>query len=116
MGVAEELLALEEHFWHVAGGDRSGYEANLARDALHAFPGWGVTDREKVLSAVAESERWDSFSIDDPHVVPLGADAAALVYTTHADRGGSTYHAAITSVYRRRDAGWELVVHQQTPL
>jgi hypothetical protein len=27
MGVAEELLALEEHFWHVAGGDRSGYEA-----------------------------------------------------------------------------------------
>jgi sugar phosphate isomerase/epimerase len=116
MDVRDELLALEDRFWHVAGGDRDGYEANLAEDAVHAFPGWGVTDRERVLQAVAESEPWDGFTIDDPHLVPLGRDAAALVYTTHADRRGRTYDAAITSVYRRREDGWELVVHQQTPL
>ena len=116
MDYADELLALEQHFWQVAGGDRDGYEANLAQDALHAFPGWGVTDRERVLAAVAESRPWDSFTIDDPHIVALGDDVAALVYTTHADRGGHKYDAAITSVYRRRGDGWELVVHQQTPL
>jgi predicted GH43/DUF377 family glycosyl hydrolase len=116
MGVDEELLALERHFWNAAGGDREGYESNLAADALHAFPGWGVTDRERVLAAVAESRPWDRFTIEDPRVVQLGAGAAAVVYTTHADRAGKKYDAAITSVYRRRDDGWELVVHQQTPL
>lgn len=112
----ETLLALEEAFWHAAG-DRDAYEQNLAGDAVHVFPGWGVTDREATLASVAGADPWETVSIEDPRFVALGADVAAIVYEAHATRsGGRAYTAAMTSVYRREDSGWKLVVHQQTPL
>lgn len=117
MVTTDELVALEEIFWQAAGGDRDLYDANLAPDAVHVFPGWGVTDRQRVLQAVENSRPWESFTIDDPQVVGLGDDAAVLVYTTKANRPGEPpYAAAITSVYRQRDGDWQLVLHQQTPL
>lgn len=117
MAIVDELVALEEIFWKAAGGDRDLYDANLASDAVHVFPGWGVTDRKRVLGAVESAEPWESHTIDDPQVVSLGADTAALVYTTSANRSGQPpYVAAITSVYRGQDGDWQLVLHQQTPL
>jgi hypothetical protein len=111
-----KLLELEEKFWQAAG-NREMYEANLAADAVHVFPGWGITEREPVLESVESVEPWETFAIDDLHMVPLGSDAAALVYTARAQRSGKPpYLAAMTSVYRRTDTGWELAVHQQTPL
>jgi ketosteroid isomerase-like protein len=112
---ARELVALEELFWRAAG-DRDAYASHLAGDALHVFPGWGVAERGAVLDGVAAAAPWTSFSIDEPRLVPLGDDAAALVYTARARRAGDEYRAAVTSVYRRHDGGWRLVVHQQTPL
>ena len=116
MGNLDDLLALEEGFWNAAGS-RDAYAAHLADDAIHVFPGWGVTtDNERVLGVVDSVEPWETFSIDDPHLVELGADAAALVYTATAQRAGQNeYVAAMTSVYRRTDDGWQLVIHQQTP-
>lgn len=117
MATSEELIGMEEVFWRAAGGDRDLYEANLAPDAVHVFPGWGVSDRERVLKAVEGEEPWASHTIEDPQVVSLGADAAALVYTTRANRPGKpAYVAAITTVYRRQDGHWQRVLHQQTPL
>jgi hypothetical protein len=117
MDIAAELLALEEVFWRAAGS-REKYEANLAPDAIHVFPGWGVaTDRGRVLRAVESEGPWESFTIDDPRVVTLGAEAAALIYTAKAQRAGEApYVAAMTTVYRREGGNWQLVVHQQTPL
>jgi predicted GH43/DUF377 family glycosyl hydrolase len=111
-----ELLALEEGFWRAAGR-RDAYAAHLADEAVHVFPGWGVTtDNERVLQAVETVEPWETFSIDDPRLVELGEGAAALVYTAHARRAGQDeYVAAMTSVYRRAANGWKLVIHQQTP-
>jgi ketosteroid isomerase-like protein len=110
------LLDLEEAFWRAAG-DRARYEERLAADAVHVFPGWGVTEREAALDAVAQAEPWEKFTIDQGRVVLLGEGAAALVYRVTAQRtGAAPYEAAITSVYRRTADGWELVVHQQTPL
>ena len=112
----EQLVALEEGFWRAAG-DRGAYEAHLAADAEHVFPGWGVTVRAAVLEAVAEVEPWERFDMGDPTYVELGDSAAALVYTARAQRAGQDeYVAAMTSVYRRVGDGWELVIHQQTPL
>ncbi len=116
MDIEATLLGLEEGFWRAAG-DRERYAANLAPDAVHVIPGWGVADREPVLAAVAGSEPWGTFTIDDPRVVALSEESAALVYSARAERAGQDpYAAAITSVYRRREGAWELVVHQQTPL
>ena len=117
MPALQELLDLEEHFWRAAGS-RDAYTVNLAADAVHVFPGWGVTtDTERVLEAVEAVEPWTTFSINDPTVVDIGGEAAALVYTARARRAGQDeYVAAMTSVYRRRGSGWVLVIHQQTPL
>ena len=116
MSTLRELLTLEEGFWRAAG-NRDAYAAHLADDAVHVFPGWGATtDNERVLQAVETVEPWETFSIDDARVVELGVGGAALVYTAHARRAGQEeYVAAMTSVYRRTDDGWKLVIHQQTP-
>jgi hypothetical protein len=112
----DQLLQLEEEFWQAAG-DRRRYERNLAADAIHVFPGWGVANREAVLAGVAEADPWQGVEIDAPQVISLDGGAAALVYTASAQRSGQPpYEAAITSVYRCRGMTWELVVHQQTPL
>jgi predicted GH43/DUF377 family glycosyl hydrolase len=117
MSTREELLSLEEGFWRAAGS-RDSYAAHLADDAVHVFPGWGVTgDNERVLQAVETVEPWETFSIEDPRLVELGERAAALIYTAHARRPGQDeYVASMTSVYRRSNDGWTLVIHQQTPL
>ena len=117
MDTKESLLALEETFWRAAGS-RARYDANLADDAVHVFPGWGVTtDIEKVLATVEDVDPWESFTIEEPQFIALSDDVAALVYTARAKRAGQEpYIAAMTSVYRRAEDGWQLVVHQQTPL
>jgi hypothetical protein len=115
MAEAHDLLVIEESFWRAAG-DADRYAAHLAPDALHVFPGMGVLDRGTVLAGVADAEPWESVEMLAPRVVDLGRDAAALVYDAHAMRaGGAPYDAGISSVYRRRDDDWELVLHQQTP-
>jgi hypothetical protein len=114
--VNEVLYELERGFWRAAG-DREAYAEGLAQDALHVFPGWGIADRGQVLDGVEKAAPWSSFTIDDPRIVMLGPDTAALVYVAQADRGAAfVYRAAVTSVYRREGGKWRLVVHQQTPL
>jgi hypothetical protein len=116
MDINSQLLAIEEAFWSAAG-DRDTYAENLAADAIHVFPGWGVAGREDVLAGVAQADSWETFTIDDPDIVALSDNIAAVVYRTHAQRAGEQpYDAAVTSVYRRRNGSWELVLHQQTPL
>jgi hypothetical protein len=117
MDLRTTLIALEETFWR-SSGNPEGYAVNLAADAVHVFPGWGVTDDiERVLSAVENAAPWEKFTIDDPHMVQLGDDGAALVYKARAVRAGQApYVAAMTSVYRRHGKRWQLVLHQQTPL
>jgi hypothetical protein len=113
---SDELLAIEEDFWRAAG-DRDRYSAHLAADAIHVFPGWGVAERDAVRAGAADASPWRRVEIEHPRVLRLGDDAAALVYTAHAERAGETrYDAAVTSIYRRRNETWELVLHQQTPL
>ena len=115
MALTETLLELEAAFWRAAGS-RERYEQNLAADAVHVFPGWGVTERDRAVSAAADAAPWDEFNIEDPRLVELSEDVAALVYTARAVRGENPYVAAMRSVYRREAGTWRLVLHQQTPL
>src|SRR4051794_16971091 len=112
MAELHDLLPIEQSFWRAAG-DADWYAATLAPDAVGVFPGIGVLDRAGVLEGVAGAEPWATFDISEPRVVALADGAAALVYDAHATRsGGVVYDASITSVYRRRDGDWELVLHQ----
>ncbi len=116
METRHELLAIEEAFWRAAG-DRDRYAKHLAADAVHVLPELGILPRDPVLDGVDQAEPWQSFRIEDPQLVTLDDGTAALVYRARGERSGSpSYVAAVTSVYRRHDGSWELVVHQQTPL
>lgn len=64
MDVAPTLLAIEEKLWRAAGA-RDAYAAHVALDAVHVFPGWGITELERVLESVAAVEPWETFTIDD---------------------------------------------------
>jgi uncharacterized protein (TIGR02246 family) len=113
---AEDVIDAERRLWEAAG-DRDAYAAGITDDAVHVFPGWGIVGREPVLEAIASASPWESYTMDDLHVVELGPSSAALVYKTRALRAGAEpYEAAITSVYVERDGAWRLAVHQQTPL
>jgi hypothetical protein len=115
MPLLDELLPIEEELWRAAG-NRDLYSSHAAADAVHVFPGWGVSDLPRVLDAVESVAPWDSFELEDVRALALGPDAAALVYTARASRGGEPYVAAMTTVYRREGGTWKLVLHQQTPL
>jgi hypothetical protein len=110
------LLELERHFW-ASAGNPDLYAEHLAPDAIHVFPGLGILDRRNTLDGVAAAEPWQRYALEEPLLVLLDAANAALVYRATAKRAGDAeYSAAITSVYRRADSGWRLVLHQQTPL
>jgi uncharacterized protein DUF4440 len=112
----EDLIEAEKRLWNAAG-DRDAYAAGITDDALHIFPEWGIVEREPVLGAIASARPWQSFTMDDLHVVELGPRSAALVYKTRAvRRGAEPYDAAITSVYVERGGAWRLAIHQQNPL
>lgn len=110
----DELLAKEHRFWRAAG-DADFYREHFADDGLMVFH-IGLMSKDDVVASMSGAEEWESYTIDSPTCVPITSDVAALVYTTVATTAdGSEYTAAVTSVYSRRDAGWTLVLHQQTP-
>ena len=112
-----ELLALEERGWQaLSSPEPVGFcEEWLADDAVMIVPGM-VIDRAMFLDAVEREEPWASHRIDDPRLVELTEDSAALIYRVTASRRGRPDFAAIlTSVYVKRAGRWQLAVHQQTP-
>lgn len=105
------LWPLERDFW-LGGADV--YRERLTDEALMVFPGLVLT-RAETIDAIASGPRWTSVSLDDRRVVPLTADAVALVYRASGSRDGATYSAEVSSVYVRRDGAWKLALHQQSP-
>jgi hypothetical protein len=117
---ANDLIALEERGWHAlsSGGASAAefYEQTLDRDVVMLLPGGLLmTDRDEILRAMS-GQPWTSFHLEDTRVLRLTADTGVVVYAAVAERAGSQqYSALISSIYVRRDDGWKLAFHQQTP-
>ena len=108
----KQLLEIESGFWRTAG-DGSFYDEHMADDGFCVF-GIGIMDKEATQAGASASDPWDSFEPLDARVLRLGDDVAVLSYRADAKRGGDAYAAFVTSVYRRLEGRWQLVVHQQT--
>ena len=111
----EELVELEQRFWH---GGPQVYERYLDEAALMVFPApVGVLDRAETVASISAGQRWAAVRIDDVLVVPLTEDVAVLTYEATARREDDTtpYRTFATSVYARRPDGWRLALHQQSP-
>ena len=115
-----ELLRLEQAGWTSLrdGTGSDFFGAIMTPDAVMVLADGSVRDRAGVVAALRDSPAWAAFEIDDERVVPMGPDAAALVYTGRAFRaaGGPAFTATMTSVYVRVHGSWRLAVYQQTPI
>ncbi len=109
----DELLALERRFWE-AGGDPGFYRERFAEDGRCVFA-FGILDKDATVASMEVAGGWSSVEFSELSCLDLAPDVAALAYLADAvsDDGG-TYHAAVSSVYVRRDGHWQLVLHQQS--
>ena len=112
-----ELFEFERDLWARAN-DPAYYADRLTDDAVLVFPApFGLLDRAQTLEAVSGSGGWREFDLQDYRVVELSEHSAAAAYRADAVRAdGSSYSAYCSSTYVRRDAGWQLALHQQTPI
>ena len=116
--VIDLLLELEEQGWEALSSADPVQFCNewLADDAVMIVPGM-VIDRATFLDAVAHEQPWVSHRIEEPRVVQLSNDSAALVYRVKAQRDDQPEFAALlTSIYVNRAGRWQLALHQQTPM
>jgi hypothetical protein len=115
--MTDRLLEIEEQGWQALSSPDpvSFCDEWLADDALMIVPGM-VIDRATFLQAVGHEQPWASHHIEDPRVLELTTDSAALVYRVRAQREGQPEFAGLlTSVYVKRADRWQLILHQQTP-
>jgi hypothetical protein len=112
----EDLLTtlsdIEKRAWEAADTrDAEFYREYLAPEALVVSPR-GILDREGILRDLVENpNEFPKYTIMDEKVVPLGEEAAVLVYTVSF--GGQTLY--ISTVYARSGGRWRAAFHQRTP-
>ena len=114
----DRLLELEEQGWQALSSAEPFKFCDewLADDAVVIVPGM-IIDRATFLEAVAHEKPWASHRIEEPRVVQLTDDSAALVYRVRAQRESQPEFAGLlTSVYVNRAGQWQLALHQQTPM
>jgi hypothetical protein len=110
--IVEELLEIE-HALAAGGGDE--YREHLADDAVVIVPAQALDKRETV-DVMERSPGWDEVEISEPEVREVGDGGAVLTYRFRGQRGQDAYGALMSSAYSKDDAGWKVVLHQQTPL
>ncbi len=115
----DELLELEWQGWEALSteGDagKRFYGSILRDDAVMLFPGgMRIVGRECILQSLG-SQSWESFHIEDAHVIALAANVGTLAYKVMAQRKEERPYVALISSTYVRDQTWKLVIHQQTP-
>lgn len=115
MALQEELLALEERFWTEGAGF---YRDHLDDRCLTAFAEMaGVFDKDEIARTVGESSRFKDVNVKVHGIVEPIDGFAVLSYRAAATRDdGERYYALVSSGYVKRNGGWKLAFHQQTPL
>ena len=115
MAVEDELFELERGFW---GGGEDYYRAHVDRQCLLAFVGMaGVQPREGVAASARDPQRWRDLRMERKGFLQAADDTAFLSYEASATRAtGEPYKALVSTGYVRRDDGWKMAFHGQTPL
>src|SRR5262249_27533377 len=115
----DELIALEREGWEAlaAGGDvaRGFYDRVLDAEVLMLFPGGMVLgDRAGIVESMA-GPPWTRYELEGVQALQLTPETGVVAYGAVAERDGQEYAALMSSTYVRRDDGWKLAFHQQTP-
>ena len=116
MSLQDELIELETGFWN-ATKNPNFYRDHMADDGLAVFS-MGLMGKDAAIQSTSgdQATGWTDIRIEEPRILQLTGDVAALVYKGTAKRNGEPYAANSTSVYVRRNGQWQLVLHQQSAL
>ena len=108
----DELIELERAGWASLcdGTGDDFYGRMMTGDSVMVLANGTVMTRDDVVAALGQAPPWGSYEMADVRVVPLGQDAAALVYvgTGHREGDEPSFVGVMSSVYVRRAGGWKL--------
>jgi hypothetical protein len=118
MELQEQLLDIERELWT---NNAVLYRDTLVEEALLVFPETDVITRDVAVEAIrqenAEGRRWAEVHFDQVRSLLLSEGVALLTYRVVArwEHEQTKIAARASSVYVKRDGGWKLAFHQQTP-
>jgi hypothetical protein len=114
--IKEEIITLEKRVWEaVFSQDVAHYQALVADDALMVIGGMRSTGAQE--AQVLEQIKFPAYELSEFQVIVLGDDIVLLHYTatftgghsSPSDFSGSYY---VSSIWKRRQNGWQLVFNQ----
>lgn len=117
MALVDTLLACEKAVWEaLVAGDAEADGRALAAEFLGVYPD-GFAGRAAHVRQLAGGPTVARYTLSEARVLALGPDHALLAYRAeYARAGGDAVEAMyVSSVWRRRDGGWENVFSQDTP-
>jgi hypothetical protein len=111
-----QLETIERAGWEAlcSGVGADFYGRLMTDDGVMVLAHGEVLDREAVIESLRDAPSWSSYALSDVRRVPVGSDAAALVYRADASRPGAAFSALMSSCYVKRDGDWRLALYQQT--
>jgi Domain of unknown function (DUF4440) len=115
----DELAALERQGWDALSTDgetaRAFYDRVLDEQVVMLLPGGMVLDdRDTILDSMS-GQPWSRYALEDVRSFRPASDIGVVTYGVVARRDDQQYSALMSSLYVRREDGWKLVFHQQTP-
>jgi len=113
----ETLLRLENDGWQALceGAGADFYGRLMREDGVMVLANGVVLDRASVTASLHEAPSWDGYEISDVQLVPIGNEAAALLYRASAwRRDDEPFRAVMCSVYADVGGRPRLALYQQT--
>lgn len=116
--ILEDLLCLERAGWDslCSSWGAEFYGDLMTDDGLMVLVNGAVLDRDAVTASLGAAPAWDGYRISEEQLVPLGEDAAVLVYRASAHRGDVEFEALMASTYRVVEGRPRLALYQQTTI
>jgi hypothetical protein len=115
-----DCLEIERQGWQAlstSGAAATTYYGRiLDSDVVMLLPGGMVLDDRTSIIEAMSGQPWASFELADLRALHPLPDTCVVTYAVVASRQGSpAYSALVSSLYVRREDGWRLAFHQQTP-
>ena len=118
--MAEDILTvLERQGWDALSSDgeaaRAFYDRVLDEQVMMLLPGGMTLDDRATIVESMSGQPWNDYALEDLRSFEPTPGTGVVTYGVVADRDGQKYSALMSSVYVRREDGWKLAFHQQTP-
>ena len=118
---ADSLMALENKAWEAyKNKDAKFFEGFLAENLISGSGEGSMPRAEAVKMITGHNDEVKSFTLSDPKVTPVGADAAVLTYkgTIEGTQNGKPLPSPVTvaTVFVRSGSEWKAVYHNEVAI